>query len=422
LIWSNFIIKMKYLLVISFLLSSLYSFGQEEKLKASFINEFKNAIDKPLSERELNEVFKKYDRILTPHSDITQLVTRLEGEKLSVYPLADFKGQKLYHDNIDRLVNSKNSNKRILAYLVIAASGDTTKNAFLLEKIKTETSAGNLLWSGMALLYLRCDHTTPLFDFLVKNEDFGDAHMLPLYIKLNKDSLQQTAYNRINSKNVKAKILASQILSVTPLTKHAEELLKQAVKGWSINIKGYAIYSIKELQIGNLLDLFKPLLDSSKTRYISLQALANSPTEADRNYVYELVDMQRDTIPKDLLDCLYKSKNEQNIQYWLKLLYTKPISTGYIFFVFDQPLLRTNTSLSLLQNTLTNVKSPEIQAELVRALEGRTDDISVDIMIRFLNSKNSTVRYWTASTLKNNLSPKVKTLEVQALINKSLKE
>jgi len=191
---------MKYLLVISFLLSSLYSFGQEEKLKASFINEFKNAIDKPLSERELNEVFKKYDRILTPHSDITQLVTRLEGEKLSVYPLADFKGQKLYHDNIDRLVNSKNSNKRILAYLVIAASGDTTKNAFLLEKIKTETSAGNLLWSGMALLYLRCDHTTPLFDFLVKNEDFGDAHMLPLYIKLNKDSLQQTAYNRINSK------------------------------------------------------------------------------------------------------------------------------------------------------------------------------------------------------------------------------
>ena len=305
---------------------------------------------------------------------------------------------------------------------MIAASDDTTKSAFLLEKIKTETSAGNLLWSGMALLYLRCDHTTPLFDFLVKNEDFGDAHMLPLYIKLNKDSLQQTAYNRINSKNVKAKILASQILSVTPLTKHAEELLKQAVKGWSINIKGYAIYSIKELQIGNLLDLFKPLLDSSKTRYISLQALANSPTEADRNYVYELVDMQRDTIPKDLLDCLYKSKNEQNIQYWLKLLYTKPISTGYVFFVFDQPLLRTNTSLSLLQNTLTNVKSPEIQAELVRALEGRTDDISVDIMIRFLNSKNSTVRYWTASTLKNNLSPKVKTLEVQALINKSLKE
>ena len=413
---------MKYLLIISFLLLSLSSFGQEEKLKASFINEFKSLINKNLSERDLNEIFKKYDVILTPHSDITQLTANLKGNKLSVYPLADFKEQRLYLNNINQLLNSQNSNKRILAYLVIAASGDTTKNNILLKKIKTEKAKGNLLWSGMALLYLRCDHTTALFDFLVKNEDFGDAHMLPLYIKLNKDSLQQTAYNRINSENIKAKILAAQVLSVTPLTTQTEELLKQAVKNWSINIKGYAIYSVKELQIGNLLELFKPLLDSSKTRSIALQALANSPTDADRNYIYELVNKQQDTIPKDLLDCLFKSKKEQNVQYWLKLLYTKPISTSYVFFVFEQPLLQNNNTLSYLQDALMSIKSPAIQAELVRALEGRTDDISINIMIGFLNSSDSTVRYWTARALKNNLSEKVKASNVQTLIDKNLKE
>ena len=117
------------------------------------------------------------------------------------------------------------------------------KENILLEKLTTEKDKGNLIWAGMALLYLQSNHTTELFDYLVKNEDFGDAHMLPMFIHLDKDSLQQTAYKRINNKDVKSKILAAQILAVTPLNSKTEELLKQAVQNWDIGIKGYAIYS-----------------------------------------------------------------------------------------------------------------------------------------------------------------------------------
>jgi len=394
----------RHILTLLILISSLTTFGQSIE---DFKKDFEKALDKKFSEKELNNMFRTHSTFLTPHSDVTQLSANIKGQRIGLYPLADFKSEKLYTDNIEKLINSKNSNQRILAYLVIAGSGDTSFENTLLKKIKEEKDKGCLIWSGMALLYLNTNHTTPLFDFLVENETFGDAHMLPLFIKLNKDSLQQTAYLRINSDKPMAKILAAQILSNTPLNARTEELLKKVVKEWDINIKGYAIYSVAQLQIVNLLETFKPLLDSSQTRRISLEALANSPTENDRQYLYDLVSKQ-DTVSEELLDCFYKSKNVSNFRYWLKLLYTKPIPEKYYFSVTDkQSLVRKDTVLSDVQTALEKIKNAEVLGELVRALEKRTDDKSTDILLTLLTHENSTVRYWTARSLKGNHSPKL---------------
>ena len=398
------------------------AFGDENATYDHFVADYRKALKKGLTEKTLNTMFRKYDNLLTPHSDVTRLKQSLEGRRISIFPLAKFKASKLYTFSINKLLYSNNSHHRILAYLVIAASGDTSKEDILLKKIKTEHNAGNLIWSGMALLYLGCEHTTPLFDFLVKNENFGDAHMLPLYIRLNKDSLQQTAYSRINSSTPMAKILAAQILSVTTSNPKTEELLLDAVKNWDLKIKGYAIYSVKELQLGNLLQTFRPLLDSPQTRHISLEALANSPTEADRNYVYQLIDAARDTVPDELLDCLYKSKRADNVSRWLKLLSDKPVSANYLFFVMYQPLIASDNLLSNVQEAVEHIKQPQLLGQLVRVLEGRTDDRSIDILIKLLNHDSPTVRYWTAETLKDNTSPKVKTKEVRELIDKGLKD
>ena len=142
----------------------------------------------------------------------------------------------------------------------------------------------------MALMILKTKHTTALFDFLVEYENFGDSHMIPLYIQLDKKSLQKTAYERINSENVRAKILAAQILSVTGKNKKTEKLLRNAVKNWDYSIKGYAIYSVKELRVGNLKNDFIPLLDNPQTRSIAIQALGNSPTKEDVDYLKQLVE------------------------------------------------------------------------------------------------------------------------------------
>jgi len=412
---------MKNLFIIVFIFLGFCAKAQKKGSEANFKIDFAKALHDKFSEGELNKMFNTYSGLLTPHSDVTQLSERLRGHIISEYPLSDFKKEKLYIDNIGYLLNSHNAYQRILSYLVIASSGDVSKESILLKKIKIETQKGNLIWAGMALLYLNCNHTTALFDFLVKNEDFGDAHMLPLFIKLNKDSLQQTAYNRINGYDPKAKVLAAEILSVTPLNDKTEQVLKNAVVTWDFNIKGFAIYSIKELRIGDLLDIFKPFLDSLKTRAITLEALANSPTKKDRDYLYDLV-VKQDTVREELLDCFYKSKRVDNIEYWLKLLCTKNIQKNYVFFVFQQPTIATDTILPELQTALLNIKDPEILGELVRALAGRTDDKSVDIMIGLLQNNNSTVRYWTAKTLEGNPSTRLKSSKIQDLIVKGLKD
>jgi len=392
------------ILTLILFICSLTTFGQSIE---DFKKDFGKALAKNFSEKELNDMFRTHSTFLTPHSDVTQLSANLKGQQISLYPLADFKNEKLYKDNIEKLLNSKNSNQRILSYLVIAGSGDTSFENALLKKIKEEKDKGCVVWSGMALLYLNTNRTTPLFDFLVENETFGDAHMLPLFIKLNKDSLQQTSYMRINSDKPMAKILAAQILSSTQLNSKTEELLKKAVKEWDINIKGYAIYSVAQLQIGNLLETFKPLLDSSQTRRISLEALANSTSENDRQYLYDLVNKQ-DTVSEELLDCFYKSKNISNLKYWLRVLYTKPIPEKYYFSVTDkQTLVRKDTVLIDVQTALEKIKNAEVLGELVRALEGRTDDKSTYILLTLLTHENSTVRYWTARSLKGNYSPKL---------------
>lgn len=407
------------LLVLTLLSISLCA--QENKNLENFKIDFTKALDKKFSEIQLDKMFNDYKDILKAQGDVTQLLKDLKGNETRIFPLYNFKNEKLYTDNINYLLNSENSNHRVLGYLVAACSYDTSKVNILLSKIMSEEKEGNIFWGGVALFNLNCNNTTELFDFLVKNEDFGDAHMIPLFFQLNKDSLQHTAYNRIDNKDLKSKILAAQTLAVTPLNLQTENILKEAVVHWDTNIKGYAIYSLKELHVGNLLTVLKPLLIDDKTRAISLQALANSPTKEDGDYLFELIAKQ-DTVQRDLLDCLYDSKKNEYIKFWLKLLYTRNIPTKYYFSVINHPLIGSEIILSDLQTALKKVKDKNILGELVRALKDRNDDKSVEIIASLLNHKKSTVRYWTAKTVENNQSYKFKSPEMVKLIQQGLQD
>lgn len=374
------------------------------------IDDFKVALQKSLdndfSEEELNKLFREQGIWLTPHSDITVVMSNLHGEDVPMYPLQSFKSDTLYTNNINDLFNSENENQRVLSYLLIASVGDSTFEMKLLDRLKEESSDGLLIWAGMALLHLRTDHTTPLFDFLVENEDFGDAHMLPMYMKLNVDSLRNTAYNRIHSLNMRSKVLAAQILSVTGLTEETDRVLKEAVTNWDINIKGYAIYSMKELGMGNLRELLEPLLDSAQTRSIAIKALANSPSEGDQTFLMNLA-VQQDTVSRELMNSFLESKRADNVIFWLKLLYTKPISEDYRFFIFDQPLLFEDRMLPHVLKALEELSNTDYLEELVRALRGREDEKSLEILFSLLEHNDSGVRYWTARAFEGSKLPQL---------------
>jgi len=384
-------------IILSMILTTFFSialFGQNIE---DFENDFINATKTEFSETDLNNMYQTYSVFLEPYYDDTQLMEN--NEQVVVYPLSEFKKTASYKNNIENLFNSKNDNQRLLSYLVIAGAGDKNFEKKLLERIKTEKPETNIIWAGMALMQLKTKNTTALFDFLVEYENFGDSHMIPLYIQLDKKSLQKTAYDRINSENVRAKILAAQILSITGKNKKTEKLLLDAVKNWDYSIKGYAIYSVKELRVGNLKNDFIPLLDNPQTRSIAIQALANSPTKEDVDYLKQLVEKEG-SVSEELLDGFYESQNIENIKYWLHLVSTKEIPEKYFFSTSKQQLLFSDEVLEDVQEALKTTKYTEIQQYLIKVLEGRNDQESMDTIFAYLDSKDSSVRYWTVDILK----------------------
>ncbi len=400
------------------LLTGLTAYGQTmDNLREDFASAAQNS---RLSEEGLNRFFQKYASLLMPHDDASQFIVRLSGATQEAYPLADFKCEPIYQDNIGDLIASSNPYHRTLAYLAVTAVGDHSQERLLLEKLETETFGGNLFWVGTALLHLGSDRTTPLFDFLVEHENFSDAHMLPRYFQLNPDSLQRTAYQRIRSENATARVLAAQILAKTTLNEKTEYLLKEAVREWDVNRKGYAIYSIKELHIGNLLAILRPILDSSRTRSIALEALAESPTKEDRQYVIDLI-AQQDTVSTLLLDCLFGSEKIGNVEHWLTLLYRKPLPEEYTFFQSDQPLLSSDSLLSSVHIALDSIHHPRMLGELVRTLAGSTDQESVKRMLALLKHADEEVRYWTAETLTSNPSPQLRRVLPELLYDSAVR-
>ena len=159
--------------------------------------------------------------------------------------------------------------------------------------------------------------------------------------------------------------------------------------------------------MGNLLEIFKPLLENDETKQIALQALANSPTKEDKDFLINLAN-QNDSISEDLLDCFYHSKNIENLKIWLQLLVSKNTPKDYYFSVPNNKIMYSDELLTDIQNTLKQIKNEEVTEKLLRALQGRTDDESTNILIGFLTSKNETVRYWSADALKGNKSKKLK--------------
>ena len=385
---------------------------------SKFKEDFNSALENSFDEKRIDNLFAKYSTLLTPQSGTTQLLSGLKGENLTQFPLSDFKNENLYKNNIDKLLNSENTYQRLFSYLVIGASNDLTKELTLLKRLKEEKEKGNLIWCVMALLNLNTKHTTEIFDFLVENENFGDSHMLPLYMQLDKDSLRETSYKRYKSENVKAKILAIQTLSQTGKNHKTEQIVLNAVNNWDFDIKGYAIYTVKELQIGNLLQTFRPLLENGKTKKIALEALANSPTQEDKDYLLNLAN-QKDSISNDLLDCFYNSKNIENLKIWLQLLVSKKLPKDYYFSVSNNKIIYSDELIKDIQITIKQTKNEKVLEELVRVLQGRNDEESTNILINLLKHENLTIRYWSANALKGNYTEKLKQV-LPSLINDEL--
>lgn len=386
--------------------SGTVSSNPQSQTYEGYVEAFRKSIVPKFSKDDLNEIFRDFSGFVITEPDTAELANAIEGRETTFFPLTKLKKEPFYDQTIRILLQSSNPYQRTLGYITLASAGDTAYNELLLKTAKTESNKDGKLWAGMALLYLRDSHTSELFDFLVQNEEFGDAHMLPLYLRLDKDSLRRTAYLKINAKDPKSKILAVQSLAETGLNPKTEQVVREAVKKWSPSIKGYAIYTLKSLGMGDLKELLSPLLKDESLRELSLEALANSPTREDQEYLMSLIPNNSE-IPEDILNAYLTSKREDSVRTWLTLVRDGKIDPKYTFFTDDQPLLVSDIMLDAVRDTIRRTRNHSILRELPRTLAGRKDIESVNLLLQLLSDSDATVRYWAAVSLYGNSSPQL---------------
>ena len=361
----------------------------------SFVNQFQLAANEGISENSLHQLRNDYWTLLMP----------IEGEAL--FPLEKLRSEEFYKPTISKLISSKDPNQRVLAYITIASAGDQSFKKGLRAASRREKTADAKGAATLALLSLKDRNTSDLFERVVRNEDFWKAHFGLYYLQLDKAALLKTAYQKIFLQNSNAKNLALISLTLSRLTPKADILVREAMRSSDPTVKQTALYAMKRLRMGNLRELLLPLLSCSDDtlRSLAFAALANSPAPEDRNCLDSFTKSA--PLSADVLNGFLESDDVENVRQWLVLVRDYPVPIDYYFSTPLHPLLSADALLHDVRTTVGESANRHIVAELLRALDGRNDNETVDLLIAFLSDSDSAIRYCAAWALKSNTSAKL---------------
>lgn len=383
-----------------------------------FLRDFQVAASAGEATTAASTLLNKYPDLLVPALPVQALLHTLSGRKIPRYPLERLQAEPVYRGTLSKLLLSTNLNQRMLAYMTLASANDRSRTDVLLSAMKRDEAQAGRLWAGLALLYLDDTHVPELFDFMVDNEDFADAHLVPFFLNLDKKALQDVAFAKISSQNPKARVLAVSILGEGDLTPRTERALREAVATWPSSLKGYAISVMKRLRMGGLREALVPLLVDQDLGQISLEALATSPSADDRAYIDGLSSASS-SVTTDLLNALLRSNDVAHLRTWLSLLRDRPIPSDYFISFTQESVLLGDRLLPELRCTIRRTRNRNTVSHLCRALTGRRDPASIRLLLELLSDPDETTRYWAAVSLKGNTSKEV-SASLPALIRSPL--
>lgn len=200
------------------------------------------------------------------------------------YYLPDFRNEQLYVKGIRQLLFSANIYQRAIAYKLIGATKDTVFSQAVIKSIGNEGDNYAGVWNAYAVSQIARTSTTELFEYIVKYEHFGDAHLLPLYLQMDTLSILKTSYSNITDTNKKAQVLALQAIALLDSSERPLTFIATALNTWDEDLKGYAVAALGMHQKKDLLQYLKPLSTNPKLKPIIIQVLRNSSSKRDREF------------------------------------------------------------------------------------------------------------------------------------------
>ncbi|MCB0696891.1 MAG: hypothetical protein KDC07_05980 [Chitinophagaceae bacterium] len=204
------------------------------------------------------------------------------------YYLPDFKDNALYMNNIRKLLLADNIYQRAIGYKLVGVLKDTSFSDFISKSLTNEKGDYAGFWNAYAVAITAPRATTVLFDFIVKYEDYGDAHMMPMYMQMDTTNIIRTAYERIDDTSMRAKILALQSMALLDTSNKSLTYIVDALSKWDDSIKGYAVVALGMREKKDLLQYLKPLADNTELKDVIIQVLNESESKEDIEFAETL--------------------------------------------------------------------------------------------------------------------------------------
>lgn len=381
-----------------------------------FERDFSSAAAAGFSPAQVDRLLERYSSLLLAFNQINRLASNIQGKQLGEFPLHAIVEKPVYKSALPALLRSKLAKTRLLGYLLVISAGDSSQKDFLGQCLQTEKSPECTLWLGMGLMHLGYQRTSVLFPWVVSNNQNAGGYLFPLYCTLAKDSIRQTGYQYASSPELAERNYAIQSLACTGYSKRSDSIVKAAISTWPMNLKGYAIFSAKAIRCDSLLPIMQSFLDSTAVRKIALDALADSPTASDREFVKTLASLNR--IDNEAMDALHASHDTAMVKHWLVLLPNYQEADQYYFSLRTDSLLQSNELLPFLINCLPAIRNAQILSQIIPALAGRKDSDSQNLLISYLRHSDAGVRFYATTSLAGNCSDKLATNITQILQDK----
>ena len=355
-----------------------------------------------LSEEELDRFLTRYFTFFNPSRSLKPIPFAPPFREPVPFPLASMKGEAYYSPQVQKLISSENSNNRILAFNVLSATDDARFNGLLRKAMREDKERRVRISAGTALLNLRDEQTGELFDFLVAEEGYPYV-LSTLYLELPPERLLQTAYEKSEAKEKKARILVVDSLIHLGINVETERLIRKFIREWEPETREYAIFAAWRLGMLNLAEILKPSAGTPSLQKSVMYALANSSSSQDKAMLAEMAQT-----PENLeyaLNAYFFSSRPEAVQVWLTMICREKLPKGYEFYAQEQPLLVTDELHRGVLHALGELKEPQHLVSLLKTLKGRQDIESVERLVSFLRHPNYTVRLRSADTLEGVRSP-----------------
>lgn len=189
------------------------------------------------------------------------------------------KNDSFYKSTIASLVQSTNQYKRAIGTRLITLIEDYRFNELLIKSISSNDEYN--IWTFIGLSKLSPTSTDIAIEWLIKHEDFGDAHAIPFYLQMDTSSLLKTSYKYLNNIDNKAKVISLQTIATFDNSLKTDSLCRAAIVNWDLEIKGYAIHALGQCKQGKYKNLLAPYINKLNLNYTIKYVLEGSPTSED---------------------------------------------------------------------------------------------------------------------------------------------